>query len=143
MKEAAVALPFVRRLLWGVRVGVLLAWTLAAITCVAFLLKGPDESSRLSLTVWKIVLVFTAAGIVGGALVGAALSVIRYRVVAATIGVFVALAFGFGIQYAGSDPATWESATYFGTALYALCIGVPVGLIYREIFWVGGGQPPR
>jgi hypothetical protein len=121
--------------MWGVSWGSKTGAVLAAWAIVLFLIRGAAPFEARGTTLGAVVVLYLAGGTAGGVIVGLFLPLARTGFGAAIAGTaaFVAVAtasagvlFGF---------ATWSWIPHmFCVLVGSPALGVPIGLVYREIF---------
>lgn len=79
-----------------------------------------------------ILVLYVAAGLVAGALFGAAQPLMRFRGIAALIGVLVAAIFGSGLALGEVPISAWDYRQVLTIVVFAIAFGAPGGLIVRE-----------
>ena len=123
-----------RRILWGVRSGVVFGLAFSALALVIRLLggEGPFEVHHTSFA--KMIASYLLGGISAGVIVGALRPLTKSKPGAAVVGFFAAIPIGMLVRLAmlGNEP--WEPRDTIVTLLVCIALGAPVGVMYRDIF---------
>lgn len=133
--QPVAARPARLRFVWGVKVGVSLALVLTAWVLVMLPFGGSLALRRLGITSLQAAAVYLVGGIAGGAIVGLLLQIGRWvwgaMIVGATAVLPVAVV-AVGVLR-GFQP--WTTVHTLTVLVYAVLVGAPVALAYREMFW--------
>lgn len=116
---------------WGFGFGV--AYSLLAV--VLLLLGGNDAFARNGVTFEKAVVLYIAGGTFAGSIVGVFRPIARRRIGAAVVGFLVGFPLGMMVAATSSfrrDETTLSNVVF--AVVFACMIGIPGGLILREVF---------
>lgn len=102
---------------------------------VVMVLSGPTAVSSIGISVGRVMGIYGVGGVAGGMVVGLLQPWTRSRLGAAVVGGLVGLIVALLIAVAKSGFPPRSSDDYLGSLLFALAVGIPGGLMYREIFW--------
>lgn len=122
------------RLAWGARWGAIVGSVYCGLAFLILLARGDEPFEQLEVTFFDTVLTYMAGGIIGGCIVGLMRPMARSRAGSATIGFFAALpvaTMAGATQRSSSSSMVIEVAV---TVIFALLVGVPVGLIFHASF---------
>jgi hypothetical protein len=131
-----------RRIRIGVIVGFCTATALSAwVLCLALVSRSATLGGGTKpLDVRQVVAAYYAAGLACGVVGGALAPVRRWRVGAAIAGMMSAIALYGAIEVVRRWGQPWGGEDYAVLAILAVFFGIPVGLIYRDMFPTGGAS---
>lgn len=116
---------------WGlIMAGLLCLWVLILIPFNGGLIFRDRSGEGIHAA--NILLLYVISGAVTGALFGALRPLLRWRIVAALLGVLATIPFGFGFLITRIGFTSWARHETLTLVIMALAFGGPGGLIIRE-----------
>ena len=129
-----------KRIVWGARWGAVFGLTLCVLALVAFLIGGRATFDGLGTSLGQVLAVYLVGGVTLGIIVGLFRPLTRRPVGAGIVGFAGGLLFGALIRISQDGFSDWTAGDAVQLSIFAAVLGVPVGLVYREIFMT---SPPR
>lgn len=122
------------RIALGARFGFLIGAMLSVLALLAYLLGGQDVFRGLHTSLGVVIAADIGGGVLLGALVGALRPLAGSRVGAGVLGFVCGLLAGALIRVARDGLGPWTGGDWFVVLTFAAALGIPLGIIYREIF---------
>jgi hypothetical protein len=117
----------------GARWGFCFGLAFDVITIVVFLIGGDGVFAENRITLQGTLFVYTAGGVLAGAIVGACRPIARRKAGAVIVGMLVGLLIGSLLEAASIAPDADHAKRIFVVIGMAILLGAPCGLIFREI----------
>jgi len=131
--ERASRRVILRRVISGAKWGFCFGLALDVITIVVFLIGGHGVFAENRITLQSALSVYTAGGVLAGAIVGACRPIVRRKAGAAIVGVLVGLLIGSLLEAASTAPDADHAKRIFVVIGMVIVLGASCGLIFREI----------
>jgi hypothetical protein len=119
-----------KNLRWGILSGMAFATLFSAWIILLAIVRRSWEFDSYHVSAWQIILSYFAGGIGGGAVVGLARPITRYRLGAAVVGLVAAIPVAFAVEFAMQGmPGSWPDDAWIGFYFIAGFLGPVAGLI--------------
>lgn len=126
--------PWQRNVRGGVVTGLIYATGYSIFVAVIYLLGGARGAEKSGLTIFSVLLTYYAAGVLGGATVGALLPLTRWRVGRAAVSVAAAFVVFFCIGITSSGPFwRWTSREWEPVIVLGLIFGVTISFLWARL----------
>ena len=125
---------FLRRLLWGARWGLAFGLAFCGLAIVAFLIGGRATFDAQLTTFEYVLALYLAGGLISGGIVGMLRPLTERPAGAGAVGFLCGLVFGVLLRLAREGLQEWTGRDTFLVLAVAIALGIPVGLVYRDIF---------
>ena len=135
----------VARLKWGIKWGAVAGIGLSLLAIAAAVFGGSEPFRRAGTNFTAVLLVYLAASIAAGSIVGVFVTVARTRIGAPVVGFIALLPLSVFIRLATKGFEPWTTEDTFVVLFYAAVLGAASGVTYREIFKkeISGGSSTR
>lgn len=131
---------FISRLMWGAKWGTRFGFAYFVLACVLVALGGGRGANAEPPTLARLAAVYMIGGILSGIQVGALLPIAKSRNGAAIAGALVAVPFSVLLRFSIEGFGPWRGEDTVVSLLFAALIGIPAGVVLREIFAPGGRE---
>jgi len=131
-----------RRIWWGARWGALFGVAFVAIAVVIYTLSGQTAFEAHHTTFGRVVLTYFFGGVAAGVVVGIMKPLTRWKAGAAVVGFLAGMPVATIMRFATDGFGPWHRSDTIDVIVMSLILGVPTGIIYREIFSDGGAPAP-
>ena len=130
----------VRRLLWGARHGALFGVVFCGLALVAFLIGGHATFEAQHTSLGRVLVLYLVGGVASGIIIGALRPLTARPIGAGAVGFLCGLLFGVLLRIARDGLNDWGGRDAFLVLSIAVALGIPVGLVYRDIFATPAGS---
>lgn len=126
--------PTGRRLQWGAKAGMAVALVLMLWAVGVYAFAGSAAFTSRGVSFWTTLVIYCVGGLLGGAVVGVMLPLVRWVLGAACVGMVATLPIGLVTMMVLKGAAPWGTVESVSVVLFVLLLGGPLGLTYRRIY---------
>ena len=127
----------------GARWGMIAAIVFSAIALASYAAGGSEAFQAKHATLAGVLVAYIATGIAGGVVVGICMPVLKYKPVAAGVGALIALQLNFLFSLGSVHRPDDDGGAIFVAVAMVVFLGIPGGLILRDVLFSSPGKGAR